>query len=106
VNSIAASSCVLTSIQHPNQLVKGISRRTIDTSLVVIAHPGWPQETNDEVRSAPVLGDLEDDGDLEIIVGTNDGRVYAWHHDGTLIRCLSININMLQIVTIAAHKSL
>ncbi len=32
--------------------------------------------------SSPALGDLDADGDLEIVVGGMDGYLYAWHHDG------------------------
>lgn len=62
-----------------------------DSTLV----EGWPQYANDWVDSSPALGDIDDDGELEVIVGTGrDGisqgdtgghYVYAWNTDGTSV---------------------
>ena len=56
---------------------------------------GWPQLGEDwaippvgcadTFFSSPSLGDLDADGDLEIVAGGFDMRIYAWHHDGTLM---------------------
>ena len=72
--------------------------------MVVLDHqgglkPGWPQVTADQIGpgmtgpdgyldgfwGSPAIGDLDNDGDLEIVAGAWDMRVYAWHHDGRLV---------------------
>ncbi|MCP4396167.1 MAG: hypothetical protein GY801_02490 [bacterium] len=45
----------------------------------------WPQDTGSPVNSSPVLGDIDRDGILEIIVGSDNNKVYAWKPDGTLM---------------------
>jgi len=49
---------------------------------------GWPKTTEQSVRAAPVAGDLDGDGDLEVICVDQGGAIYAWHGDGTEFRDL------------------
>jgi subtilisin family serine protease len=52
---------------------------------------GWPKDTGLGSRTSPVLGDLDGDGDLEILAAAigNDVpseytyTVFVWHHDGS-----------------------
>jgi hypothetical protein len=56
--------------------------------------PGWPQATSAAVDpvnqtydagvyGTPALANLDGNPGLEVIVGAGDGKVYAWHADGT-----------------------
>ena len=54
--------------------------------------PGWPVTTDNNVRSSPALGDVDGDGQLEVVVGcgrTTEGgdgrRVYVWNGDGSAV---------------------
>jgi len=49
---------------------------------------GWPQDMlrgNFMNLDSPVIADIDNDGDLEVITSTYEGLVYAWHHDGTVV---------------------
>ena len=45
--------------------------------------PGWPRTIMNWAWSTPALGDIDGDGDLEIVVNDIGGYTYAFHHDGT-----------------------
>ena len=48
--------------------------------------PGWPVLTGaGQGISSPALGDIDGNGDLEIFVGAEDGKLYGLHHNGSNI---------------------
>jgi len=55
------------------------------------ALPGWPRTTGGNMAASPALGDLDGDGDLEVVIGCGTevdpscNWLYAWHGDGTSV---------------------
>ena len=53
------------------------------------ALPGWPKATDGNMQSSPALGDIDGDGDLEVIIQCHNQKdlscttLYAWHGDGS-----------------------
>ena len=99
------SSPAIADIDNDGQLeiVVGTGTKSQNTctqgGVIVLDHngnvqSGWPFFTADEfippsgctdtVFSTPALGDMDKDGDMEIVVGGFDKRIYVLHHDGSL----------------------
>ncbi len=51
--------------------------------------PGWPKTTEATTAAPPAIGDIDNDGELEIVVGcgwrisNNCNKLYAWNSDGS-----------------------
>lgn len=68
--------------------------------------PNWPQNAHGSLcLIAPVLFDLDRDGDLEIIMAQmysgQPGHVYVWHHDGTIFPGWPKNTDYLAAASVA-----
>ncbi len=48
--------------------------------------PGWPQGSTGNFESSPVVGDIDGDGQPEIVIGCTDNFIHAWHKDGTPVK--------------------
>jgi hypothetical protein len=44
--------------------------------------PGWPKYTQKWTLAAPAVGDIDGDGQLEIVAHTREGVLYAWESEG------------------------
>jgi hypothetical protein len=52
--------------------------------------PGWPQQVDTlspgtVIQRSPAIGDLNGDGNPEIVAANNSGNIYVWEADGTLL---------------------
>ncbi len=47
--------------------------------------PGWPVTVGDDVNASPALGDVDGDGDLEVVVPAGDGFLYVLRGDGSAL---------------------
>ena len=47
--------------------------------------PGWPAATSGNVSGSPAIADMDGDGLPEVIVGSWDGKFYAWRSNGVAV---------------------
>lgn len=54
------------------------------TDFQVPPEDGWPRTGGARFHSSPAIAELDGDPtDLEVVIGCDDGKVYAWRADGT-----------------------
>ena len=60
---------------------------------VSINQAGWPQVLNTGIETSPVVIDLDQDGENEVVATALDGYLYAWQKDGTMRNGFPVNLN-------------
>jgi hypothetical protein len=59
-------------------------------------YPGWPQSTSGtsafDETSSPAVGDIDNDGNNEIVYGSETSRLFAWEIDGNLVPGFPVNL--------------
>lgn len=70
-------------LQVQDNLFPGSFEDRVSLTLSFSYQQGWPVQTGGMVISSPALGDIDNDGKLEILVGSFDKKVYAWRSNGT-----------------------
>lgn len=68
--------------------------------------PGWPQATGGGVKASPALADLDGDGTREILAGAEDGKLYAWHLDGTPVAGWPVQVGSARLLATPAIADL
>jgi hypothetical protein len=46
---------------------------------------GWPKSMNNTSKTSPLAADINNDGSVEILAATQDGHIYSYAYDGTLL---------------------
>ena len=44
---------------------------------------GFPFQSTDRIRSSPAIGDVDNDGQMEIVFGNSSGKLYIINQDGS-----------------------
>jgi len=74
-------SLLLRTFEPNNQVTEDRAVVKVDKKL----RPGFPASIGDVSDSSPVLCDLDEDGEEEIIVGSGNGKLYIFKSDGTFL---------------------
>jgi len=63
----------------------GNKQNTVTVSFTIDkeARQGFPIQLTGAIYGVPTYKDIDEDGNVEIVVQSNDGKVYIFNHDGT-----------------------
>ncbi len=59
----------------------------------------WSAETDGGIRAEVAIEDIDFDGDVELLVGDESGKLYAWHHDGTPVANFPITVSSERLLS-------
>lgn len=64
----------------------------VTTYVTFNYHPGWTKTTGDSIYSSPAFADIDVNyPGLEVIIGSIDNKLYAWHQNGTPVWTYNAN---------------
>ena len=55
----------------------------------------WSYKANREIVSSPAIGDLDNDGYLDVVIGSNDRNLYIFNHEGIRIYSYTTNSKII-----------
>jgi hypothetical protein len=83
--TVIAITPVATLLMPSQQGTTQLSTATMEEPQVATAPPtsqNWSYTTGDGVLSSPAVADVDEDGQLEVVIGSDDGKIYCLNSTG------------------------